>query len=315
MKISDMKYRFFLHNGISYHKYGSKKEALADVLGGGDITYTTVHFYNEKADDSAWQNVYLYVYGGTNGEYNNLVGSWPGAAMTREEGTNWYTADVPSNALDTGTLTYIFNNGNGTQLDDNKNVNVHATYFTFSSTDSFESEEAVYEFLGISPQQPEEPQPEEPQPEEPQELQGEFVTKWGTTYFVTTDGEKVTGLATIDGYTYFFKSNGAMLKSNYAEVDDKTYYFDKEGHMVRGFMEKWLQTYYFDESGAQVKESMFTVDGDTYYANSKGVVVNSEFITFEDGVRYFDSEGKMVKGTTITRWFKKYTFDENGILL
>ncbi|WP_256374491.1 hypothetical protein [Butyrivibrio sp. MC2021] len=30
---------------------------------------------------------------------------------------------------------------------------------------------------------------------------------------------------------------------------------------------------------------------------------------------YFDSEGKMVRGRTITKWTKKYTFDENGVLI
>jgi alpha-amylase len=328
MKITDMKNRFFLHNGISYHKYGSKKEALADVIG-GEASYTTAYFYNEKADEDSWNNVYLYVYGGANGEYNNLVGTWPGAAMTREEGTNWYTAEVPSNAIDTGTLTYIFNNGNGTQLDDNRDINLHNTYFTTSSTASFESKEAVYEYLGIGSEEPVEPvDPEDPvepvdpvdpvepeEPQEPEELQGEFVTRWGKTTFVTTDGVTVTGFANIQGNRYYFKANGTMVKTDFVTVDDVTYYFDGEGHMVTGFLTKWFTTYYFDETGAQVKAAMVTVDGDTYYANDKGAIVHSEFVTFEDGERYFDSEGKMVKGTTITRWFKKYTFDENGLLI
>ena len=314
MKITNMKYRFVLNNGISYHQYGSKKDALNDIMT-GDVEYTDIYFYNEKADDDAWTNVYLYVYGGANGEYNNLVGTWPGALMTAEEGSNWYTAQVPSNALDTGTLTYIFNNGNGTQLDDNKNISINKNYFTMSSTDSYESKEAVYAYLGIEPADPQDP--EEPQePEEPVvELKGEFKTKWGKTYFVKEDGEYATGLNTIEGNKYFFKDNGSMVKSDFVTIDEDTYYFNADGQMVTGFMTKWFSEYYFDANGVQAKATLFADGEDTYYANEKGIVVHSEFVTFSDGERYFNADGKMVKNATITRWFKKYTFDENGILV
>ncbi len=307
MKVNDMKYRYFLHNGLAYQKYASKKEALDAIGAAQEVEFTNVYFYNEKADEDSWQNVYLYVYGGPNGEYNNLVGGWPGSFMTREEGTNWYVVKVPTQELSTGTLTYIFNNGNGTQLEDNRNITAEKNYFTTSSTDSFESKEAVYAYLGIGQ--------DEPEPEPEPELKGEFVTKWGKTTFVTEDGITVTGFVSIDGNKYFFKDNGSMLKNGFADIEGKTYYFDGQGHMVTGFFKKWTTTYFFGEDGAQVKGAMFEAEGDTYYADAKGAVVKSEFVTFEDGQRYFDSEGRMVKGRTITRWFKKYTFDDNGLLV
>ena len=169
MKITDMKYRFFLHNGIAYQKYGTKKEALAAIASGDDVSYTTVYFYNENADDDAWQNVALYVYGGENGEYNNLIGGWPGKSMDREEGTNWYSVAVPSAAIETHTLTYIFNNnGGGSQLADNKDITREKSYFTSSSTDSFSSKEEVLKYLGISTEEPGD-DPQDPGTEDPQE--------------------------------------------------------------------------------------------------------------------------------------------------
>ena len=179
MKITDMKYRFFLHNGISFQKYGSKKDALAAIATGEDVTYTTVCFYNEQAEDEAWENVALYIYGGENGEYNNLIGGWPGKGMDREEGTNWYSVEVPTKAIETGTLTYIFNNnGAGSQLSDNKNVTVEKSFFTTSTTDGFESKEAVYEFLGIEAEEPEAPvDPEDPtNPDDPGQVEPEDPT-------------------------------------------------------------------------------------------------------------------------------------------
>ncbi|MCR5155406.1 MAG: starch-binding protein [Butyrivibrio sp.] len=174
MKITNMKYRFFLHNGLAYQQYGSKKDALAAIAEAGEVTYTTVYFYNEKEEEESWQNVALYVYGGANGEYNNLTGGWPGATMVREEGTNWYSAEVPTAAIESGTLTYIFNNnGGGEQLSDNKNVTVEKSYFTTSSTDGFGSKEEVLTFLGITTEDPTEPtDPTDPQdPTDPGEVE------------------------------------------------------------------------------------------------------------------------------------------------
>ncbi len=146
-------------------------------------------------------------------------------------------------------------------------------------------------------------------------LKGEFVKKWGTTYYILEDGTKLTGLHEIDGNLYFFKANGGMTVENYATVDGNTYYFSKEGKAVKGFMTKWGSVYYFDESYVQQKNTVVTVDGDSYYLGAKGQMVKSSFIDLEDGTHYFDKDGKMVKNTTITKWFKKYTFDENGVLV
>jgi hypothetical protein len=47
----------------------------------------------------------------------------------------------------------------------------------------------------------------------------------------------------------------------------------------------------------------------------KGAMVKSNFVDLDDGRHYFDAQGHMVKGTTMVRWFVKYTFDENGVLI
>lgn len=151
--------------------------------------------------------------------------------------------------------------------------------------------------------------------EEPETPKGEFVTKWGTTYYLLEDGSKLTGMHVIDGQTYYFNNKGTMAKQAFVTTDDGTYYFDKEGHMVTGFMTKWSTTYYFDEKGVELYDTTFDVDGFTYYANAKGHVVKSSFVDLEDGRHYFDSEGHMVKNATISKWGKKYTFDENGVLV
>ncbi|WP_029231103.1 starch-binding protein [Butyrivibrio sp. VCB2006] len=315
MKVSDMKHRFFLYNGYTYQVYGSKKEALAAIAGAEEVIYTTVYFYNEMAEDANWKNVYLYVFGGENGEYNNLTGAWPGKLMTADEDANWVKAEVPTKALETGTLTYIFNNGNGTQLDDNKNITSDKNYFTFSSRDSFDSKEAVYEFLGINQDEPDEPdEPEQPeQPEQPKTPEGKLTTKWGTTYYVLEDGSKYSGMLEYQGETYYFKENGAMVKSDYVTTEDGKYYFDGNGHMVTGFMTKWGTVYFFQADGKLLTDKIFDYeDGYKYYVNAKGAVIKQNYVTYEGNRYYFDGNGHMVTGF-MTKWGTVYYFDELGV--
>ncbi|WP_029231973.1 pectinesterase family protein [Butyrivibrio sp. VCB2006] len=152
---------------------------------------------------------------------------------------------------------------------------------------------------------------EEEEPEEP-EIKGEFVTKWGTVYFVTEDGEKLTGLNKIEGSLYFFKSNGAMVKSDFATVDGYTYYLDQNGKAVTGFMTKWGTQYFFDQDCHQVKNSIVEVDGNKYYVNAKGAVVKQNYATVDGKTYYFNGNGVMVTGF-MTKWGAVYYFDENGV--
>ena len=153
-----------------------------------------------------------------------------------------------------------------------------------------------------------------PDPQQP-ELAGEWYTKWGSTYYRYSDGSLAKGLTVIDGKTYYFKTSGVMVTQNFVTIDDSTYYFDKDGEMITGFLTRWGTTYYFNEDGIRQYDTLVIADDNTYYLNSKGAVVKSSFVDFEEGRRFFDSEGHMVRNTTITRWFKKYTFDEEGFLV
>lgn len=148
-----------------------------------------------------------------------------------------------------------------------------------------------------------------------EEQKGSFVTKWGSVYYVLEDGTKLTGLQTIDGETYYFNARGVMAKQSFVTTEDGKRYFDNNGHMVKGLFTKWGSEYYFDENGLQVSDKMVDHNGYTYYLNAKGHVVKSSFVDFEDGTRYFDGEGHLVKGRTFTKWMRKYTADENGIIV
>ena len=171
-----------------------------------------------------------------------------------------------------------------------------------------------------NPEEPTEPTdpeiPDEPEtPSEPETPAGSFVTKWFSTYYILEDGTKYTGLLTVDGDTYYFRDNGKMLKGGEATVDGKTFFFDNDGKMVIGLLSKWGTVSYYDLEGGKAVDKLVEIDGDIYYFNAKAHMVKSDFVDLADGTHYFDGEGKMVIGRTITKWLKKYTFDENGVLV
>ncbi|SFB87187.1 hypothetical protein [Butyrivibrio sp. YAB3001] len=157
--------------------------------------------------------------------------------------------------------------------------------------------------------------PDEPEKPQEKEIEGRFVTWWGRTYFITNDGETLTGLQKIHGDKYFFGQNGAMTRLSFVTVDCKTYYFGLDGRAVKGFMNRLLSTYYFDEEGVLQRNMLVEECGNTYYINNCGQVVKSSFVEFDDGIRYFDLRGRMVRNCTVYVWFHRYRFDNNGILI
>ncbi|SCX91715.1 endo-1,4-beta-xylanase [Butyrivibrio sp. INlla14] len=156
---------------------------------------------------------------------------------------------------------------------------------------------------------------EEPDPGVEPEKQATLVTKWGATYYVTEDGEKLTGFQTIDGVTYFFNARGVMQKQTFVTVDGAKYYAKADGSIAKNeVVKKWTQTYIFGEDGA-VFTGFFEFEGSNYYAKADGRLVISDWITDGDNKYYAKADGKLAKNETITKWGKKYTFDENCVLV
>ncbi len=80
----------------------------------------------------------------------------------------------------------------------------------------------------------------------------DFVTSNKKTYYFNGDGDLVTGLKEIDGVTYYFADDGAMLTDTWQTLDDGTYYFGDDGAATVGWLELDGETYYFQSSGTMV---------------------------------------------------------------
>jgi len=145
LKVTSIKNVYFWGSNA----YSSKKEAEAAAKAASEREaeeveeedgYTLVYFY----DENQWDDVYVYAWGGN---YNNCIGDWPGTQMTFI-GDNWYAANVLTEAIEKTDLHLIFNNGNGTQLDDNVMTDKTKLYFVSRSTDAFSSKDEVMELVG-----------------------------------------------------------------------------------------------------------------------------------------------------------------------
>lgn len=150
---------------------------------------------------------------------------------------------------------------------------------------------------------------------EPEKPEATLVTKWGSTYYVTEDGTKLTGFQTIDGNEYYFNARGVMQKTTWITVDGNKYYAKADGKLAKSeFIDKWSSRYAFDENGV-LYTGFFTVDGKDYYAKANGSMVRQNWITVGENKYYAKGDYTLAKNETITKWTKKYTFDENGVLI
>ncbi len=148
-------------------------------------------------------------------------------------------------------------------------------------------------------------------PSEPEELQGKWLNKWGTYYYVLANGEYAKGLQVIDGETYYFAKDGRRTASTFVEFKEGTRFFDKEGKLVKGWMERWSARYYFDQDGI-LQTGLKTIDGTTYYFRNDGIMFHSNFIELDNSKYYFNDEGKMATGW-LNKWGSRYHFGTNGI--
>ena len=157
----------------------------------------------------------------------------------------------------------------------------------------------------------------------------------GKKYYYA-DGEKVRnqGLK-IDGYWYYFGSDGAAYCSQWREKGSDRYYYDAEGHMVsgkgmkiddywyyfeaggamlRGWRDKGSDRYYYDADGHMVSNLGMKIDGSWYYFQTGGAMLRGWRDKGSDRY-YYDEEGRMVsgKGVKIDEYW--YYFETGGAML
>ncbi|MGM9812584.1 MAG: alpha-amylase family glycosyl hydrolase [Muribaculaceae bacterium] len=93
-----------------------------------DGSEVNIYFDNSQ---SGWTNVYMYVYGSSSSD--QIMGSWPGKAMTFDSTTGYFKHTFTT-TLDYTQLNVIFNNANGTQTGDGVKLRNNGVYNSFGDT-------------------------------------------------------------------------------------------------------------------------------------------------------------------------------------
>lgn len=117
----------------------------------------------------------------------------------------------------------------------------------------------------------------------------------------------------INGYRYYYKSNGKYATGWYT-INNKTYYFDSKGRMQTGLKTIYGKKYYLGKDGVR-KVGWQTVSGNTYYfsksGSKKGQALNSK--RYIDGsYYYFDKNYIMVTNKKVKIGSSYYFFGKNG---
>ena len=125
-------------------------------------------------------------------------------------------------------------------------------------------------------------------------IEGDFQTISGKTYFVDKEGNKIAGWVKKDGKWYHFNNKTAVMnKGFFKEAGNKFYLNPKTGEMTSGW---------------------FTVSGKSYLAKGDGVVVTNQIYT--DGVKsyFFKKSGKRKNGWVTYKKAKYYFSKTKGML-
>ncbi|WP_051656712.1 starch-binding protein [Butyrivibrio sp. AE3004] len=166
--IRDIKNRFVVGNRI----YGSKEEALNPPDEEDFVVtpaypegtpVTRIYYY----DDNDWGRVDAYIWGGVENKYNDALGKWPGTRMYSEK-NGWYYTDVPTEAMEGGSLHLILNNMGSGQLEDKIIDDTTNVFFNTTKTIGYGSKELAIEGKDKT-EEPGKEDPEEPGKEDPEE--------------------------------------------------------------------------------------------------------------------------------------------------
>ena len=159
-----------------------------------------------------------------------------------------------------------------------------------------------------------------------------FVKSGRNWYYLDDEGNKVLGLAKIDGNLYYFSNpvatkyrmgeqvKGELVKPysffnyNRSPYDNPVYYFDAEtGAAVTNQFFNWKGNwYYFGNDG---KALIFdqVINGQHLYFDYQGKQIKGNFVTDYKGTRYYDeNSGELVTNQTRTINGVTYHFDEIG---
>ena len=140
-----------------------------------------------------------------------------------------------------------------------------------------------------------------------------YVTGWQQEgsywYYYDENGEKMTGLLTIDDRVYYLDASGRRT-TGWQFVNSKWYYMDSSGKACIGWKNVGKKIYYFEKNGVR-KTGWLTLNNKKYLLDAEGALVTGWY-SIKDKTYYFKASGVMVTGWTKIN-DKYYYFNKSGV--
>lgn len=101
-------------------------------------------------------------------------------------------------------------------------------------------------------------------------------------------------LLTSGKYTYYYDSNGEIVRNKFVILQKKTYFFDKEGHMLR--------------------KVIFSIGEKTYCATKDGSLAQNKVVTYKKKKYFFDGNGLRKVGWVTYKGHRYYFLNAGDYL-
>ena len=154
-------------------------------------------------------------------------------------------------------------------------------------------------------------------------MQTGFTKLGDRTVYYSTDqnklGQMQYGWQVINGAKYYFATNnGDMARGGQKQIDNGWYLFNNQGQVQTGFqtIKDQNKTVYYGTDG-RMQYGQQTINGKTYYFNiytGQEAINQAAIDPKTKNIHYYDGNGVLVKGRTISLNGHNYAFDENGNL-
>ena len=153
-----------------------------------------------------------------------------------------------------------------------------------------------------------------PKTEENSQLNG-WQKQNDMTYYYN-EGQKATGVQSINGSQYYFNNEGQLQKNYFLTKDNHTYYFQNDGTRLNdGFYKNWGHTYYFQADGARLDNGFYKNWGHTYYFQGDGSRLDNNFYKNWGHTYYFGNDGARWDNRIYSNCGRNYYFGNDGALL
>lgn len=139
---------------------------------------------------------------------------------------------------------------------------------------------------------------------------GEWKDTKGGKMFID-NGQAVTGMAEIDGDTYYFNSKGIMKTGWLKTKSGSKYYFGIDGIMKTGWLKVKSNKYYLKKDGTAVT-GVKKINGSYYCFDKDGVMLTGWQKDKSGHSYYYCTNGKRAVSQTITINGKRVKFDSKG---